>query len=136
MTNCGRLSAVLVLQIHHGFSVALNPMAANGLFTGHSRIGDVAEFLTLHGVGDMHFHRRNAHGLQRIQNGNGSMGICRRIDDNAVEAVRFSIPDTVNDIAFVVALEKIDFSVFFVGITAVYGAFFTARPLYSVTPVL
>ena len=69
-TLVSRLSvAVFLAEILDGAPVALEAQSDKGLLAGHARIGDLPEGLPAVHIGDVDLHRRNRHGLQRVQNG-------------------------------------------------------------------
>ena len=64
------------------------------------------EALALLNIGEMHLHRRERHGLERVENGDARVRIRRGIDDDAVHPSESGL-DGIDDRALVVGLEKL-----------------------------
>ena len=62
----------------------------------------------------MHLHSGNAHRFQRIQNGDGSMGVGGRVDDNAVINAQ-GLLNFIHQAALVVGLVLVDCDMFCFG---------------------
>ena len=82
-------------------------MASECLAAGHAGVGNLTERLPCGDIAEMDFDGGQGDGFQRIQNGDGRMGIGGRIDDNAVELAK-SLLNPIDENAFVVGLADID----------------------------
>ena len=87
-------------------------MAFDGLTAGKTCVGNLAEGFPGIYIGNMDFHSRQGNGFQGIQNGNGGMGIGRRIDDDSVDLAIGPL-DLVYKGSFVVGLKLFDFQIQF-----------------------
>ena len=62
-------------------------------------------------VAEMHLHRRQSHGLQRVQNGYAGVGVGGGVDDDAVRLAQRALDD-VHQHALMVGLKALHFDAF------------------------
>ncbi len=77
------------------------------LAAGHARVGDLAERLPCGNVAEMDFDGGQGDGFQRVQYGDGRVGVGGRIDDDAVEFAQCLL-NPIDENALVVGLADID----------------------------
>ena len=94
--------------------VTLDSQTLNDLFAVKACVGDLAEGFSFIHMGDVDFHSRDGNRLQRVQNGNGSVGVGCGIDDDAVHFAVSGL-DLVHDGTFVIGLELFDLQSFCAG---------------------
>ena len=103
------LFSIVLLQIKDRLPIAVQSLTLNGMDTGHTGVGDLPKgFSSVH-IGNVNFNRWDRYGLQRIQNGNGGMGLGSRIDDNTVVLSVGSL-NRIHDCPFVIGLKAVHLS--------------------------
>ena len=68
------------------------------------------ERLSGHDIAEMNFHSWQGGGSERVAYGYGSVGLCGRIDDDAVIPVCGGVTDQSDQFNFKVRLKSINFS--------------------------
>ena len=53
----------------------MDAVTVDGLHAGHAGVGMVSEFLAVVDIGKMDFHRGQRHGLERVEDRDGGMGV-------------------------------------------------------------
>ena len=91
----------IISQKFHRQAIAVKAIASEGLHTGHPGIGHLPESLPGTDVAEMHLHRRERHGLERVQNRDAGVGVSGGVYDDAVKYAVSSL-DPVDDLPFVV----------------------------------
>ena len=98
-------------QVQGFFTKPVDHLYAQPLLAAYARhagIGDLAETLPGADVRQVHLHRRERHGLERVENGDARVCVRRGIDDDAVHPSESGL-DGIDDRALVVGLEKLAF---------------------------
>lgn len=92
----------------HRLAVAVKALAHDGRDAGGADEAPLAEILARGDVGDVHLDRRNADGLERVEQGDAGVCIGGGVEDDAVCTVIIRLLDGVDELALVVRLVERD----------------------------